>query len=162
MSNITAFYDWHGRTDFKAIVYIASPYTKGDTQANVDRQRDMAHQLLDLGYCPIAPLLSHYLEEYRHRPWEDWMQMDLHILPIADCLLRLPGESQGADIEVAYAHEQQIPVFRSLEALRKHYETLTPIVSTDPPSPLRDYVITIGVTGAIWMLLVFAIVFSGS
>ena len=58
---------------FKAIVFISSPYTKGDVQANVDRQRIMAHQLLDLGYCPIVPLLSHYLEEIHPRPWDEWM-----------------------------------------------------------------------------------------
>ena len=102
---------------FKAIVYIASPYTAGDVQANVDRQRLMAHRLLDLGYCPIVPLLSHYLEEIHPRPWDEWMQMDFTLLKTAHCVLRLPGESKGADLEVAYARELGMPVFYSINGM---------------------------------------------
>jgi hypothetical protein len=32
-----------------------------------------------------------------------------------DCVLRLPGESSGADAEISLAQEHDIPVFYSIE-----------------------------------------------
>lgn len=108
---------------FKAVIYLASPYSNGDKQTNVDTQRRIAHVLLDLGYCPVVPLLSHYLEEYRARPWEDWMQMDFELIRRCDALLRLPGESKGADMEVALAQQLKMPVFYTInEMLEDGYQ----------------------------------------
>lgn len=109
---------------FKAVIYIASPYTLGDKQTNVDKQRSVAHALLDFGYCPVAPLLSHYLEEMRPRPWHEWIQMDFELIRRCDALLRLPGESKGADMEVALARQLGMPVFYSInEMLEVGYAT---------------------------------------
>ena len=41
-------------------VYIASPYTKGDTAVNVKRQLDAVDELMDAGFAPFAPLYSHF------------------------------------------------------------------------------------------------------
>lgn len=38
-----------------------------------------------------------------------------------DCLLRLDGESKGADIEVSRAKELKIPVFYSIDELKIFY-----------------------------------------
>lgn len=65
---------------------------------------------MDMGHCPIVPLLSHYLHIHRRRPYEDWIRMDLAIVPRADILLRLPGESKGADGEVALAEKLGVPI----------------------------------------------------
>lgn len=103
----------------KKIIYIASPYTLGDVAENVAVQKDAAHRILDLGHCPIAPLLSHYLHIYRQRPYQDWLEMDLVIIPRIDILLRLPGTSSGADKEVAVAIEhQRVVAFGWEELLR--------------------------------------------
>lgn len=101
------------------LVYIASPYTLGDKDFNVTRQIEMAHKLLDWGYCPLWPLSSHYLEEWRSRPYEDWLEMDFALLSRCDVLLRLEGESAGADREVAEATRLNIPVVFSIEELAK-------------------------------------------
>ena len=85
------------------IIYITSPYTIGDVAANVAVQMDAAHRILDAGHCPVAPLLSHYLHIHRQRPYRDWVEMDLALIPKMDVVLRLPGESKGADGEVALA-----------------------------------------------------------
>lgn len=84
-------------------VYIASPYSLGDKQENVQRQIDCAHLLLDLGHCPIWPLASHYLELSRARPYEQWLEMDFELIRRCDVLLRLDGESSGAIKEVEFA-----------------------------------------------------------
>ena len=99
------------------VVYIASPYTLGDVAANVAEQMRVAHLLLDLGFCPISPLLTHFLHIYRQRPYEEWMAMDMTLLRRADAVLRLPGESPGADREVEEAKREGIPTFFDTDEL---------------------------------------------
>ena len=115
------------------VIYIASPYTKGDVAANVAVQIDAAHRILDMGHCPVAPLLSHYLHIYRQRPYEDWMQMDLALIPKMDVVLRLPGESAGADGEVDKARECDIAVAYGWEEL-KDYLAFGVVVKQSAPS----------------------------
>lgn len=45
----------------------------------------------------------------------DWMGADLPWVRVAGAILRLPGESTGADLEVAEATAHAIPVFHSAE-----------------------------------------------
>lgn len=99
------------------VIFVSSPYTLGDVSENVQRQVEMAHRLMDYGFAPIAPLLSHYLELWRSRPWEEWMEVDLELVSRCDALLRLEGESRGADMEVAEARRLGIPVYFDFEAL---------------------------------------------
>ena len=105
-------------------VYIASPYTKGDAAVNVKRQIDTANKLMNIGYVPFTPLLYHFQHMIHPRPSEDWMIIDLEWLECCTCLLRLDGESPGADREVAYAKQKGIPVFHSIDDIIKfEYET---------------------------------------
>ena len=99
------------------VIYISSPYTLGDSAAHVTTQLQAAHHILDMGHCPVAPLLTHFLHIYQPRPYEDWMQMDLAIVPRVDALIRLPGESKGADREVQKARECGIPIFTDWASL---------------------------------------------
>lgn len=102
------------------VIFISSPYTLGNQLDNVQRQVEAAHTLMDYGYAPIAPLLSHYLEQWRSRPWEEWIEVDLMLLSRCDAVLRLEGESQGADLEVAEARRLNIPVYFSIESLTQN------------------------------------------
>jgi hypothetical protein len=98
-------------------VYIASPYTKGDVVENVRKSLQAADQLSALGYLPFAPLLSHFWHFLSPHPYEFWTSMDLEWVLRCDCVLRLPGESSGADAEVKLARERGIPIFYSVAAL---------------------------------------------
>lgn len=100
-----------------ARVFISGPYTNGNVAVNVAAAVEAFHQLRDIGFNPFVPHLFHYAEIAQSRPYEDWMQLDLHWLSICDCVLRLPGESSGADREVAEAKRLGIPVFYSIGAL---------------------------------------------
>lgn len=102
-------------------VYIASPYTIGDVAANVKAQIDCADQLIERGFAPFAPLYFHFQHMIHPRSYEEWMKLDFEWVKSCNCLLRLPGESNGADREVAYAGKLGIPVFYSLEELIEHY-----------------------------------------
>ena len=91
-------------------IYIASPYTLGDVAQNVRAQQDVFNWLRDAGYMPFAPLLSHFQHITHPRPHEDWMEYDLHWLEACDAVIRLVGESAGADQETAHAESLGIPV----------------------------------------------------
>ncbi len=103
-------------------VYIASPYTIGDVASNVRVQMDVADKLITLGFAPFIPLLSHFQHMVHPRPYEDWARLDFEWIKSCDCLLRLPGESKGADNEVAFAERRGIPVFYELDELYNHYK----------------------------------------
>jgi len=98
-------------------VYIASPYTKGDTAVNVRNSCIAADKLVELGHAPFLPLLSHFWHFLSPKPYETWATLDLEWVLRCDCVLRLPGESSGADVEVKLAKENGIPVFFSVEEL---------------------------------------------
>ena len=103
-------------------VYIASPYTKGDPVLNVRRSLEAADELMLLGFVPFAPLLSHFWHFYSPKDYLVWTAYDLEWVPVCDALLRLPGESTGADREVEEAREHGVPVFFDVETLASEME----------------------------------------
>jgi len=99
-------------------IYIASPYTNGDKQENVNLQMDVAHELLNRGYAPFTPTLSHYMELRNPRPEHDWLKLDFEFLVLCDVLIRIKPlkdgvemKSNGADQEETLARANNIPVF---------------------------------------------------
>jgi hypothetical protein len=98
-------------------VYIASPYSIGDPSVNVRRQIDAAEELINAGFYPYLPLLSHFQHEVHPHDYETWVRLDDAWIPACDALLRLPGESKGADREVALALKLGIPVYYSIGEL---------------------------------------------
>lgn len=108
-------------------VYIACPISKGDPLHNIQQADDAFFALLKAGFAPFNPIWSMFADgAYRsnsgavaayasHLPrgtiHEDWMEADLPWVAVAHAVLRLPGESRGADMEVLLAHKLNIPVF---------------------------------------------------
>lgn len=99
-------------------IYIASPYTNGDKQENVNLQMDVAHELLNRGYAPFTPTLSHYMELRNPRAEHDWLKLDFEFLVLCDVLIRIKPikngievNSPGADKEEEMAIKNNIPVF---------------------------------------------------
>jgi hypothetical protein len=52
---------------------------------------------------------------FRELTHAQWLAMDIEIINRCDAVLRLPGESTGADAEVAFAESMGIPVFHDIE-----------------------------------------------
>lgn len=104
-------------------VYIASPYTLGDVAVNVKHQMDAADELIEAGFAPFVPLYFHFQHMAHPRPYEDWTRLDMEWLPCCDCLLRLPGESRGADDEVKYSESLNMLVFFNVSQIISHYGT---------------------------------------
>ena len=92
-------------------IYIASPYTVGDVAVNVRRSLDVANALAGAGYVVFAPLLTHFWHMIHPRPWEFWVAQDLAWIERCDAVVRLSGESKGADAEVDRARELGLPVY---------------------------------------------------
>jgi len=105
----------------KVRVYVAGPYTKPDPVTNTRAAIAAGNRLLDLGYAPFVPHLTHYWHLETPRPYEDWMQLDFEWVAVCHAVLRLPGESSGADREVSLARKLGIPVFESFAGLMEHF-----------------------------------------
>lgn len=109
-------------------VYIASAYTKGDVAINVKNQLDIADILIGQGYAPFVPLYSHFQHMAHPRPYEVWTKLDIEWVKCCDCVLRFDNsESSGADAEVKFAVDNNIPVFYNIEDLNNYYESKTDI-----------------------------------
>ena len=98
-------------------VYIASPYTIGDVVLNVRKSIEAADILLKCGFIPFVPLLTHFWHFISPKPADIWYWYDNEWVKKCDFLLRLEGESIGADKEVLLAEENNIPVFYSIQDL---------------------------------------------
>jgi len=96
-------------------IYVASPYTIGDVAQNVRRVLLVADQLMNKGHSPYVPHLSHFQHLVCPRPYQDWLDLDFEWLKVCDCVLRLEGESKGADQEVELAKSLGIKVIYNIE-----------------------------------------------
>lgn len=101
----------------RPVVYIAGPYTNGDCVANTRTAMDMWHVLFDMGFAPICPHWSMFQHFLTPLGYEDWLDYDFALIDKCDFLLRIEGESSGADREIKHAHYRRIPVAYSLGEL---------------------------------------------
>lgn len=100
-------------------IYIAGPYTSGDTAVNVRKAIEAADVLMRRGFAPYVPHLTHFWHLLFPHAIEDWYALDLEWLEHCHAVLRLPGDSPGADAEVARATELKIPVYFGMENFPK-------------------------------------------
>lgn len=128
-------------------VYIACPISRPDTpeglRSNVKQADAAMLSLMRLGFSPFNPALSVYAGglcdpplfslktfafadrkangEFQTLSHQDWLDMDFAWVAVSDAVLRLPGDSTGADMETAFATERGIPVYFSIEDLKSHF-----------------------------------------
>jgi hypothetical protein len=111
------------------LIYVAGPIRRGCIWANVAQADKAMRELMVAGMAVINPMLScwagaaevragepHPLAhgEYQGLGAEPWLTMDLEIVRRCDAVVRLPGDSSGADGEVAHAKSLGLPVFESV------------------------------------------------
>ena len=95
-------------------VYIAGPYSIGDTVAHVRGAVEAAEEVFEAGHTPFVPHLFHLWHLIRPRPYEDWMALDFEWLKVCEAVIRIPGASTGADREEEWALKNGTPVFYSV------------------------------------------------
>lgn len=129
-------------TERRFRVYIAGPIRKGDLLHNIRQADEAMGELMRAGYAPFNPMLSVFaggisppyppatvpyayadpLAKLQGIKAEDWLEMDLAWVEVSDAVLRLPGESTGADGEVAHAEKKGVPTFTSIQQIRDWFE----------------------------------------
>jgi hypothetical protein len=92
-------------------VYISGPISKGDRSHNFHQAAQAQKRLMLAGYSVMNPMLSMMHPDAQQIPWETWIASDLPWVASADTILRLPGESVGADRETDHARSIGIPVY---------------------------------------------------
>lgn len=103
-------------------IYVAGPISKGDISTNVETGINIGLELLQSGYAPFIPHLSHLADPRAvvgTDAYERWLALDMSYIQVCDGVLRLPGESAGADREVAFAESIGVPVYYSVSSLQK-------------------------------------------
>lgn len=104
------------------LIYISAPYSLGDVVSNVRLACEIGDKILAKGHIPVVPHLSHFWHFISPKSYNEWLRIDSAIVPRCDALLRVDGESKGADIEVEIAHRVGIPVCYSLDDIPNWYE----------------------------------------
>jgi len=107
-------------------VYIAGPITKGDTLLNIRDGMLTGIELVKRGYTPFVPHndMMQYILDPKVLEYETMLAQDFAWIKKCDALLRLPGESPGADREVQFALSQGLFVTTSLDALDDENERI--------------------------------------
>jgi Domain of unknown function (DUF4406) len=98
-------------------IYIAGPYSHPDPIANTRTAILAAEEVIKKGHVPYIPhltLLWHIVVPHR---LEFWYEYDKVWLRFCNALLRLPGESKGADEEVALARKLCLPLYYTLDQI---------------------------------------------
>ncbi len=123
-------------------VYVAGPISKGDLAHNVNQATEAFVALAKASFAPFCPHWSVYCKPCM--PWRfsthdaviceatangtvnagmdhaTWLAVDCAWVEVADCVLRLPGESKGADMEVLHAAKHGITTYFDLALLLQH------------------------------------------
>src|SRR3954468_12333114 len=108
------------------LVYIAGPISRGDVRENVEQACEAGIRLLKEGIAPLVPHLTCFMGQVyegngaipevlpRGTKITDWYGMSLTEGRRCEALLRLPGPSTGADLEVLEAEKHGLPVFHDI------------------------------------------------
>ena len=94
----------------QGLVYVSGPYTKGNPLEHVRRAIIVTGWYRQKGWAVALPHLSIQWEIMFPLSWEEWLAQDLVLVERCDRVIRLPGVSQGADLEVAHAKKLGIEV----------------------------------------------------
>lgn len=96
-------------------IYIAGPLNvdSEDEKVNVQNALIAAEVIIQMGAMPYVPHLTLFWDKQFRHPKDYWMRLDNFWLIKCDAVLRLYGDSPGADEEVAAAHVAKIPVLHN-------------------------------------------------
>lgn len=85
-------------TVIRPLLYIAAPFI------NTHRAARVGMVIYQEGtYAPVVPHLSMLWHAITPQPIDVWYDIDLSVLAHCQAIVRLPGESAGADAEVEFA-----------------------------------------------------------
>jgi hypothetical protein len=95
-------------------IYVAGPYSKGDIAMNVRTAIHVGDYIAGLGHYPLIPHLTHFWHMVVPHPYEFWIKQDLVWLEMCDAILRISGESAGADRKIERAMALRLTIYNSV------------------------------------------------
>jgi len=101
----------------RTVIYLACPMTQGHWTTNTRKCLQYAEELMIKGYSPIAPALTWFWDLIYPHSHEAWIEYSFGLVAIADAVLRVPGVSEGADLELDYAVRHDVLIFTSIDDL---------------------------------------------
>lgn len=102
----------------RKLIYLAGPMALGNMADNIGQAWAAAERLRDAGFTPITPQDNFFGSIVgKRRSHAEWLDIDEPLVHVSAAVLRLPGESKGADREVEWATAAGIPVFHNVETL---------------------------------------------
>ena len=96
--------------DRPPLLYVAAPYSQPDAVHNTHVVIRIADALLDAGFVPLVPHLTLLWRLVSQKPYERRLAYNRQLLARCDAVLRVPGDSRGADQETEYAERLGIPL----------------------------------------------------
>lgn len=105
----------------KPKIYVAGPYSKGNVLSNIKNAIEVGDWLLGQGFVPFIPHLTGFWDLVSSHEYEEWLSYDFQWILSCDALLRIFGESIGADREVKFAKDNNIPVFTDSKDLVEYF-----------------------------------------
>ncbi len=98
-------------------VYISGPMTIGKWEENIRQAEEAAKRLRDVGFSVLCPQLTGKMTGHSKIPHDVWIENDLSWVECAELILRISGESRGADAECNHAKSFSIPIYHNIEEL---------------------------------------------
>lgn len=124
------------------VIYVSGPLTGDGTRQvvweNTMRAREIAILLWELGAAPICPHLNTLFMDGTSINYEKFIEGDKELVKRSDGVVRLPGESEGADIETELAAALKIPVL-----FLKHSFILASLTSNPWQDQVREFLKTL-------------------
>ena len=103
-------------------VYVAGPImgcAPSEPFSNVGDMIRTADDLAELGLCPFVPGLAALWSMTCDRSRDFFTMWSMEWLSTCDCVYRMPGDSDGTDLETEAAEQLGLPVFMSLDGIQR-------------------------------------------
>lgn len=100
----------------ETFIYLAGPMnSSGRATQNVHKAVKIAARLMNAGFAVYVPQTFFLFDAISPRTPAEWLVHDLKWLAKCDLVLRLDGESHGADNEAYFAMKRGIDILRESE-----------------------------------------------
>lgn len=101
----------------RPVVYLSCPMRKGHWTDNVRTASKVAADMIRKGISVVNPMGSWLCDVAEPLECHEWLDNDCGIIEVCHAVYRIPGESEGADLECQHALACSVPVFYDLPSL---------------------------------------------
>ena len=104
-------------TDYK-VIYLAGPLEPSGRIDYIRAAVEVAEEILTYHCSAIIPHTMTVMWGYAYpKSKSTWLALDKAIIAKCDAILRIPGDSEGADEEMRFAKSVGIPIYGTVEEL---------------------------------------------